>query len=48
MIMFKEKEHINIETYLCERMIYLMDHGLIEESVALKEEFHLDDSDLFE
>ena len=46
--MFKEKEHINIETYLCERMIYLLDHGLIDESEALKKEFHLNDSELFE
>ena len=45
--MFKEKEHIDIETYLCDRMIYLMDHGLIEESEALKK-FHLSDSELFE
>lgn len=48
MIMFKEKQHIEIETYLCERMIHLMDLGLIEESESLKKEFHLDDSELFE
>jgi len=46
--MFKEKTPIEVESYLCERMIYLMDHGLIEESESLRKEFHLDDSELFE
>lgn len=39
--MFKEKEHIDIETYLCDRMIHLLDCGLIEESESLYKEFHL-------
>ena len=38
--MFKEKS-IEFETYLCERMIHLLDCGLIEESESLYREFHL-------
>tara|TARA_B100001094_G_scaffold32755_1_gene27233 strand:- start:56397 stop:56537 length:141 start_codon:yes stop_codon:yes gene_type:complete len=46
--MFKEKTSIEVESYLCERMIHLLDLGLIEESDSLRKEFHLDDSELFE
>ena len=46
--MFKEKTSIEVENYLCERMIHLLDLGLIKESDSLRKEFHLDDSELFE